>query len=86
MRHLVALDMLPSSLTATGIQTMLSVFPSVLQTEIAVNPGGESPLSVIIEVGDSAYRDVVIEALDGLDVFGQMIRASRVDVSDPVAA
>jgi hypothetical protein len=86
MRHLVALDMLPSALTEMDIQTMLSVFPSVLHTQIAVNPGGESLSSAIIEVGDSAYRDVVIEALDGLDVFGQMIRASRVDVSDSVAA
>jgi hypothetical protein len=86
MRHLLALDMLPSALTPMDIQTMLSVFPSVLHTEIAVNAGGESLCSVIIEVGDSAYRDVVIEALDGLDVFGQMIRASRVDVSDFVAA
>jgi hypothetical protein len=85
MRHLVALDMLPSALTAMDIQTMLSVFPRVLHTEIAVNAGGQSLGSAIIEVGDSAYRDVVIEALDGLDVFGQMIHASRVDVSDPVA-
>jgi hypothetical protein len=86
MRHLVALDMLPSALTAMDIQAMLSVFPSVLHTEIAVNAGGESLRSVIIEVGDSAYRDVVIEALDGLDVSGQTIRASRVDVSGSVAA
>jgi hypothetical protein len=86
MRHLVALDRLPSSLTAMDIQMILSVFPSLLHTEIAVNTGGESVRSAIIEVGDSTYRDVVIEALDGLDVFGQTIRACRVDVSERVAA
>jgi hypothetical protein len=86
MRHLVALDMLPSSLTAMDIQMMLSVFPGVLRTELPVNRGGGSLGSAIIQVRNSAYRDVVIDALDGFDIFGQTIRASRLDVSQHVAA
>ena len=86
MRHLVAIDMLPASLSATDIQTLLSVFPGVLRTEILMNRGGSSLGSAIIQVSDSAYRDVVTDALDGLDLFGQTIRASRLDVCDHVAA
>lgn len=86
MRHLLALDMLPSFLTAMDIQKMLSIFPGVLRTEVLVNRSGTSMGSAIIQVGDSAYRDVVIDALDGVELLGQTIRASRLDVSDHVAA
>ena len=86
MPDLVALDMLPSCLSPIDLQEMLSVFPGVVRTEVQTDRDGISLGSAVVQTRDSVYRDLVIQALDGLEIFGQSIRAARLEAPDYAAA
>jgi len=82
MSQFIALDMLPSGLTANELQTLLSFFPGVIGVEVLTDRQGRSLGSAVVEAGTGAYRDVIIEALDGLEVLGRSLRASRLEVPE----
>lgn len=86
MSQFIALDMLPSGVTATELYTLLSFFPGVLRVEVLTDGQGRSLGSAVVEAGTGAYRDVIIEALDGLELFGGSLRASRLDVPEMALA
>ncbi|WP_447976872.1 RNA-binding protein [Candidatus Nitrospira bockiana] len=86
MHHLVALDLLPSSLTAQELTRLLSMFPGIVRVQLVTDRDGQSLGTSVVEAVDSAHREVLIQALDGLEVFGQTIRASRLDTLQEAAA
>jgi hypothetical protein len=86
MRHLVALDLLPSSVTLQDLTRLLAVFPGTGRVQLLKGRDGTSLGTSVVEAIDSAHRDVLIQALDGREVFGQRIRASRLDTLEQAAA
>jgi hypothetical protein len=82
MSQFIALDMLPSGLTANELHSLLSIFPGVVRVEVLIDRKGRSLCSAMVEVGTGAYGDVIMEALDGLELFGRSLRASRLDVPE----
>ena len=82
MSQFIALDMLPSVLTADELRRLVSIFPGVVRVELLADRKGRSLCSALIEASNGAYRDVIIQALDGLELFGQSLRASQLDVPE----
>ena len=80
MSKFIALDMLPSALTAHQLHSLVCIFPGVIRAELLADRKGHSLGSAVIEAGNSAQREVIIQGLDGLELLGRSLRASRLDV------
>lgn len=83
MRPLLAIDLLPSSITNQDLMRLLSIFPGVRRTEVLRGRDGRLLGSAVVEVSHSAYRELIIQVLDGMEIDGQSLRVSRLDVSEP---
>lgn len=82
---LLAIDLLPSSMTSQALTKLLASFPGILRAEVLCGRDGCLLGSAIVEVSRSAYRELIIQALDGMEIEGQSIRVSRLDVSEAQA-
>ena len=86
MSQFIALDMLPSALTAHTLYSLVSIFPGVVGVDFVPDSQGRSVGSAVVETTNSAHTDVMIGALDGLEILGQSLRASRLDVREMALA
>ena len=79
MPQFLAVDMLPSSYRPDDLRRLLPFLPSIRRLGILRGRAGHSLGSAVIEVADAPEREAVIKALDGIEIFGQSLRVSRLD-------
>lgn len=79
MTTLLTVDLLPSFLSNQDVAALFAGCPSVLRTRLVVNGDGRSVGSAVIEVSTSGDAQQIIQAMDGVEIAGTMIRVSRLE-------
>lgn len=79
MSELLAVDLIPSSLTEQELTSLFSLCPGVLRCQRLVNAQGQSIGSAVIEVSNSRDAQRIIQTMDGFEIAGKAIRVSRLE-------